>query len=155
MTVNAYERRLRCGVIVQNQGHELLLVRLRGAASQISSSWVLPAVEAEPWETSRQTAIRSAERRAALIVSPEQLAFILEWREDGPALGRAVWISIYYQASVRGAVIDHRRDPEVLEVRWVPPDGAVMLVRPRDLGEALGAWLAAGTAAHYEILPPR
>ena len=153
MTVNPYERRLGCGAIVQNQSGEVLLVRRRGATPGEPSSWALPVVEAEAWETSRQAAVRAVHKRAALVVDPEELAFALEWREDGPARGRAVWMLIFYRASARGAVIDHRRDPEVLEVRWIPPEGAKMLVGTGALGAALAEWLASGMAASYEIPP--
>lgn len=151
MTVRVYQRRLACGAVVQNQAGEVLLVRMRGTSPGAPSAWALPSVEAEGWETSRQAAARAVHRRAALRVDPGPLAFALEWREDGPARGPAIWILFVYQAAVKESVIDHRRDPEVLEVRWIPPDGAAVLLGSGVLAAALLDWLASGTAALYDV----
>ncbi|MHB0885886.1 MAG: NUDIX domain-containing protein [Bacillota bacterium] len=151
MTVRAYERRLACGAVVQNQAGEVLLVRLGGTSPGDPSTWALPSVEAEGWETSRQAAARAVHRRAALRVDPGPLAFAFEWREDGPSRGLAIWMLFLYHATARELVIDHRRDPEVLEVRWIPPDGAAVLLGSGVLAGALLDWLSSGMAALYEV----
>ncbi len=151
MTVRVYERRLACGAIVQNQAGEVLLVRLRGALPGDPSAWALPSVEAEGWETSRQAAARAVHLRAALRVDPGPLAFAVEWREEGPARGPAIWMLAFYHATAREPVIDHRRDPEVLEVRWIPPEGAAVLLGSGVLAGVLLDWLASGTAELYEV----
>lgn len=151
LTVRAYDRRLVAGAVVQNQAGEVLLVRLRGASPGDPSAWALPSVEAEDWETSRQAAARAVHRRAALRSEPGQLALAFEWREDGPSSRPAIWMALFYQAAAREPIIDHRRDPEVLEVRWIPPEGTEVLLGSGVLAAALVDWLVGGSAALYEV----
>ncbi|HEY3314286.1 MAG TPA: NUDIX hydrolase [Bacillota bacterium] len=155
MAIRNHERRLLAGAIVSSQSGEILMVRLRGVGPGVVPGWTLPCVEAEEWETAAQAAARAARRRAGLVAIPEVLAFAIEWREDGTnggPVGPAVFMLFVFQAETDGPILDHRRDPEVLEIRWASPEEAAGLITAPALKNAVECWLFTGATAYHQVL---
>jgi len=127
--MNPSSHNLAAGVVIV-QEDQVLLVR-------DEHSWCLPKGSPEMGEPLFQTAIREAKEETGFDVAITNVAFVTEYRTQ--QWGQ--YLQVYYEARIRGGVMEASDPKEISEIRFVHADQVRDLMRYRAWIVPLETWL--------------